>query len=449
MKKLPVIILIVCGLLAYAPEGWAQSSEDMQEYTVGADDILEINVLQPEKLTVTATVSPDGAITFPYIGNVQVKKMSLNQIQEEIQAKLSDGYMKYPLISVILKESRSRKFFVYGDVNKPGAYSMEQNTSVLKAISIAGGFSKNSPSSKVEVLRPRQDEAGYEKTDVDIKAVMKGNARADILLNPGDTIIVSEGKFFVYGDVNKPGVYSMEDQISVLKAVSLAGGFSKNASNSKVKLLRRNEQNEGQETIAVDIKAALKGSPGTDITLLAGDTVIVSEGKVFVYGEVAKPGVYSMEDDMTVLKAISLAGGFSKNASSSRVKVMRQKKDQEGQETIEVNIKQIMQNAPEKDMPLQPGDTVLISEGKFFVYGEVNRPGVYYMEDNITVLKAIAIAGGLSKFGSSGKVKILRPLPAGGYDTYRVNIKDIMDGSAESDIMLQPGDTVVVMEGLF
>jgi polysaccharide export outer membrane protein len=449
MKRLPGIILIVWGLLVYAPEGWTQSAADMQEYTVGADDILEINVLQPEKLTVTATVSPDGAITFPYIGNVQVKKMSLTQIQEEIQAKLSDGYMKYPLISVILKESRSRKFFVYGDVNKPGAYSMEQNTSVLKAISIAGGFSKNSPSSKVEVLRPRQGEAGYEKTDVDIKAVMKGNARADILLNPGDTIIVSEGKFFVYGDVNKPGVYSMEDQISVLKAVSLAGGFSKNASNSKVKLLRRKEQNEGQETIAVDIKAALKGNPGADMALLAGDTVIVSEGKVFVYGEVAKPGVYSMEDDMTVLKAISLAGGFSKNASSSRVKVMRQKKDREGQETIEVNIKEIMQNAPEKDMPLQPGDTVLISEGKFFVYGEVTRPGVYYMEDNITVLKAIAIAGGLSKFGSSGKVKILRPLQDGGYDTYRVNIKDIMDGSAESDIMLQPGDTVVVMEGLF
>jgi polysaccharide export outer membrane protein len=150
-----------------------------------------------------------------------------------------------------------------------------------------------------------------------------------------------------------------------------------------------------------------------------------------------------------VLKAISLAGGFSKNASSSRVKVMRQKKDGKGQEAIEVNIKAIMQNAPEKDMPLQPGDTVLISEGKFFVYGEVTHPGVYYMEDNITVLKAIAIAGGLSKFGSSGKVKILRPLQGGGYETYRVNVKDVMDGSAESDIMLQPGDTVVVMEGLF
>jgi polysaccharide export outer membrane protein len=90
-----------------------------------------------------------------------------------------------------------------------------------------------------------------------------------------------------------------------------------------------------------------------------------------------------------------------------------------------------------------------VSEGKFFVYGEVTHPGVYYMEDNITVLKAIAIAGGLSKFGSSGKVKILRPRLDGGYETFRVNVKDVMEGNAESDIMLQPGDTVVVMEGLF
>ncbi len=448
MKKIIWLMMIGMILLSGSVETKAQA-DDMREYTVGADDILEINVLQPEKLTITATVSPDGAITFPYIGNVLVKGMSLNQVQEEIQTKLSDGYMKYPLISVILKESRSRKFFVYGDVNKPGAYSMEQNTSVLKAISIAGGFSKNSPSSKVEVLRPRKNEAGYEKMDIDIKAVMKGDAQSDITIFPGDTIIVSEGKFFVYGDVNKPGVYSMEDRITVLKAISLAGGFSKNASNSKVKILRQKESGEGQDSVDVDIKDALKGNPGADIILLAADTVIVSEGKIFVYGEVAKPGVYSMEDDMTVLKAISLAGGFSKNASSSRVKVMRQKNDGEKQETIEVNIKAIMQNSPEKDLPLQPGDTVLVSEGKFFVYGEVTHPGVYYMEDNITVLKAIAIAGGLSKFGSSGRVKILRPLQEGGYETYRVNVKDVMEGVDSADIMLQPGDTVVVMEGLF
>ena len=449
MRLFVILMLVMLNLAIFMPPATAQVAADNKEYTVGVDDVLEINVLQPEKITVTAAVSPDGSITFPYIGSVQIKGMTLSRIQEEIQAKLSDGYMKYPLLSVILKESKSRKFFVYGDVNKPGAYPMELDTSVLKAISVAGGFSKNSTASKIEVLRPREKEAGYEKINVDIKAVMKGTPEADIILRAGDTIMVSEGKFFVYGDVTKAGVYSMEDEVTVLKAISLAGGFSKNASTSKVKVLRPKDGG-GQESVEVDIKEALKGVTGKDIVLRAGDTVIVSEGKIFVYGEVTKPGVYSMEDDITVLKAISIAGGFSKNASSSRVKVLRQKEKGEGQDSIDINIKAIMQNAQEKDIPLQPGDTVLVSEGKFFVYGEVNHPGVYYMEDNITVLKAIAIAGGFSKFGSSGKVKILRPrADTNGYETFKVNVKDVMDGNAESDIMLQPGDTVVIMEGMF
>ncbi len=134
------------------------------EYRVGVDDVIEVVILQPEKIAVTATVSPD-------------------------------GYMKYPVVVVTLKESRSKKFFVYGEVMKPGTYYLDENATVLKAISMAGGFTKYGSSSRVKVLRPKKDSPGYEAIKVNIKAVMDGASTDDVVLEPNDIIVVSEGIF--------------------------------------------------------------------------------------------------------------------------------------------------------------------------------------------------------------------------------------------------------------
>ena len=109
----------------------------LTDYAIGTDDVLEVSVLKPEELLSIVAVAPDGTISFPYIGSVEVRGRSIAQVQEEIQARLGDGYMKYPIVTVSLKESRSRKFFVYGQVLKPGSYPIEENMTVLRAISMA------------------------------------------------------------------------------------------------------------------------------------------------------------------------------------------------------------------------------------------------------------------------------------------------------------------------
>ena len=165
------------------------------EYQVGTNDILDINVLQPEQLLNTVTVSPDGSITFPYIGTVPVRGKTLAQIQDDIQKRLGDGFMKYPVVSVSLKESHSRRFFVYGEVSKPGAYDIEDNMTVLRGISMAGGFTQFGSASRVKVLRPKKGEGGYDVIKVNIKDVMDGVADADPAITQGDIIVVSEGIF--------------------------------------------------------------------------------------------------------------------------------------------------------------------------------------------------------------------------------------------------------------
>jgi len=165
------------------------------QYIVGIGDILDISVLQPDKLDAEVTVAPDGSINFPYVGMVPAKGFNLSQIQDNIQKKLSDGYMKYPIVSVSLKQSLSKKFFVYGEVIKPGTYYCDESTTVLRAISLAGGFTKFGSSSNVKVLRARKDKPGYDPIKVNVKGLMDGDAKEDILLMPDDILVVSEGMF--------------------------------------------------------------------------------------------------------------------------------------------------------------------------------------------------------------------------------------------------------------
>ncbi|OGR85663.1 MAG: hypothetical protein A2901_07805 [Elusimicrobia bacterium RIFCSPLOWO2_01_FULL_54_10] len=360
--KISSIVLSFFGVLAACGTAGANSN-----YAVGADDIIEISVLRPEKISNIVTVSPDGAISFPYIGSVFVKGMSLDQVQEAVRKRLADGFIKYPEVSVALKESKSKKIFISGEVGKPGPYPFEESMTVLKAISTAGGFAKNGSFGRGKLMR--QGRNGAQTTH---KLVIKGisddpSNDANRRLEPGDTLVILEDKFFVYGDVSNPGTYSMEENVTALKAISMVGGFTKNGPSSRVRVLRPKKNESDYETFNVNIKGIMAGtSDDTNMMLEPGDTVVVSEDKFHVYGAVTKPGTYPIEENTTVLKAISMVGGFTKYGSANRVKILRPRKDKAGHETIQVNIKEIMKGSnKEGDTVLEPGDTIVVSEGMF------------------------------------------------------------------------------------
>jgi len=181
---------------AVAPESNdAVIAQATASYTVGPDDILGIDILEPEKISTRAVVAPDGSITAPYIGQVQVAGQTPYLIRVAIEKRLTEGYLKSPSVMVSLLESHSRKFFVYGAVNRPGEYALADKMSVLRAISMAGGFTKFGSSSRVKVLRAKTDSNGYETIKINIKAVMDGDSKADLAIENGDIIVTSEGIF--------------------------------------------------------------------------------------------------------------------------------------------------------------------------------------------------------------------------------------------------------------
>ncbi len=191
----PAVEVPQATVLPEAESNDAVIAQATASYTVGPDDILGIDILEPEKISTRAVVAPDGSITAPYIGQVQVAGQTPYLIRVAIEKRLTDGYLKSPSVMVSLLESHSRKFFVYGAVNRPGEYALADKMSVLRAISMAGGFTKFGSSSRVKVLRAKANSAGYETIKINIKAVMDGYSKADLAIENGDIIVTSEGIF--------------------------------------------------------------------------------------------------------------------------------------------------------------------------------------------------------------------------------------------------------------
>ncbi len=200
MKR--ILFLAAVLLLSYSPWVAAQEPSAPESvaivsdgYTLGPMDVLGIEIIEPDKIATRATVSPDGSITVPYIGQVNVNGLTTTQIRERIEKRLADGYLKFPSVMVSLLESHSRKFFVYGAVIRPGEYDLPENMTVLRAISMAGGFTKFGSSNRVKVLRALKETKGYENIKININAVIDGDSQADLAIENGDIIVISEGIF--------------------------------------------------------------------------------------------------------------------------------------------------------------------------------------------------------------------------------------------------------------
>lgn len=280
IKNVIVVLFIsfnifITSSLCYADE----LKEEQQQYKVGFGDVLDISVLEHDELKTKAPVTSDGLISFPYIGSINVKGLSLSEIEKEISKRLSSSYIKYPVVSVTLTRFESVKFFVYGEVKNPGRFTLEGNMTVLKAISTAGGITPDGLYGKIKLRRKQKVGGEYKEINLDLKNSRESNINCDMLIEDEDIVIVERSKdFFVYGEVMKPGKYTLEDNMTVLRAISLAGGFAKYGSPDRVKILRTAQGKSGYENIKVDMKGAVKGEIGKDIRLESEDIVIVMEG---------------------------------------------------------------------------------------------------------------------------------------------------------------------------
>ena len=208
-------------------------------YRIGTNDVIRIQVFGEDDLTLESTVSGEGKINYPLLGVMQVGGQTIGDVQKDLTGRLASGYLRQPKVSVTIV--RHRNFYVGGEVKTPGGYSYQEGLTVQKAITMAGGFTEKSDKTDIKVTR------------LSGKGVDGVSGEGDLLVMPDDLIVVAQlQKFYVNGEVKKPGEYPYEKGLTVHKAITMAGGFTDKASTKRVKVLRRNNSDERTLEIALD-----------------------------------------------------------------------------------------------------------------------------------------------------------------------------------------------------
>jgi len=246
------------------------SREKKSAYYLAPDDVLEISVYGEPDLSVTLQVSEAGTIRYPLLGEIKVGELTAGEAAEKIEKLLEAGYLVAAQVNVLVKEYGN--VYVVGAVNEPGVYDLSKNDlTPLDAINfLAGGLKDNANKSRVKI---------YRKAERDRKEIIVNleDQTRTFFIDVGDRIVVDEYKdIAIFGEVKEPGKYAFRKGLTVVDAISLAGGFTEIASQNGVRVVRQVES--GKKTIKVPVGYILRrGDRSKDLELNEGDTIVVPE----------------------------------------------------------------------------------------------------------------------------------------------------------------------------
>ena len=306
MRFIPAATLALTALLVAAPLS-APAAQDppppaapvedstapgtITEYEIGPEDIRKVTVYGHDDLTQTVLIQADGTFMFPLIGTVKASDMTALELERKIGTLLSQGYIRKPQVTVVVEEYRSKTVFVVGEVARPGTYPFSGKGMTLVSLLAKAGPMTINAGAEVVVVRPQEG-----------------------------------------SDVTGP----------VLPFEVAEDGSSQDPRKQDADVFRINVR---------DIQA---GALEKNIDLQPRDTVFVPQApKVFITGEVKKPGAYPWFPGMSARQLISVAGGLTPEGSDGRLKIVRETDN----ETREDGIK--------KDEDVKPGETLVVRRRLF------------------------------------------------------------------------------------
>jgi polysaccharide biosynthesis/export protein len=159
-------------------------------FRIGREDVLDIAVWRDADLSRVLPVRPDGFITMPMAGEVMAAGKTPTELEQEIKSKLSP-FVQEPRVTVIVREVNSSRVFVTGEVTRPGVYPLRGRVSLLQVIAQAGGFTDFADSDEIVVIRSDEKSTNIPVRYSDlVKASEDDKERYDVILRPGDTIVV-------------------------------------------------------------------------------------------------------------------------------------------------------------------------------------------------------------------------------------------------------------------
>lgn len=423
-----------------------------QNYQLGPGDAVFIDIYGASQKTINATVSPDGDVTIPGFGPVQVSGLTVGQANARLRATLGARYSSSK-VRLTVGQTKTITVNIMGEVKVPGTYTLSAFSSVFRALYMAGGPNDIGTLRNIKVFRRNRLIAVVDVYDYILNGKASNIHLADedvIAVGPYDCLVNMTGK------VKRPMYYEMRKNESVGSLIKYAGGFANDAYTKSVRIIRKTGRKYAVFNVDEFDMSSFHIADGDSVNV---DSIIPRyENTVELKGAVFRPGLYQIGSNINSVRTLlTQAEGVTEDAFTAHAVMHRMKADRT-LEVIPVDIDGIM-SGQVADIPLRENDVLFVptkqammQQQTITIHGEVHYPGIYQYADNQTIEDFILQAGGLKETASTVKVDVARRIEnpkAVVTDsviakTYSFALKDgfVIDG--EPGFKLMPYDEVYV-----
>ncbi len=406
--------------------------QNAEKYTIQPQDKLNIQVAGENDLCGVFVVGPQGDINYPLLGAVYIQGLSLGEVKDFLTDSLGKKYLVNPRVQVTFSEMPQRSISEKSlpasvptvpsiqDVLAKVQNTKSDNSQDLKSEIMS--MITPSPATKAESLMNYSD-AGATSFDSDI-------------IDTGDKLNIQ-----VYKEPDLSGVFSVNSSGKINYPL-LGEVYAQSLSLEELKQFLYDKLNEKYVT-----------NPQIEITITESSTKSVS-----MLGQINKPGNYILTHHLTLLKLISQNGGFTPDASTKNVRIVRTNGDGK-KETLEVDVDKVIQGLAD-DVILRSGDIIFVdfrskeevkkevAKNYITLLGQVAKPGNYFYSPKLTLIRLIGEAGGFSPSAATNRIKIVRNGKDGKQQILFVDAGRIMGGGVK-DLEVEEGDLIIVPESYF
>lgn len=272
----------------------AVENHNLSSYVLGVGDQISVWALSAEEISdKPIPIGPSGFVNFPMVGRVRVTGLTVEDLEAELNTKLN-VYIKDPQVTVTVTQYSSKPVSLIGAVRNPGVHQIERPMTLVETLSLAGGLTDNA-GPRVKITR-RQEwgplplpgsepdvSGGFSVAELYLSEIIEAkNPEKNILVQPHDVITVpSADTVYIIGAVNKPGAFLLTDRdsVSVLTALSLAGGLDNTIASAKnVRVLRQQPDQAERVEIAINVRDILNGKT-SDQFLEADDILFIPDSR--------------------------------------------------------------------------------------------------------------------------------------------------------------------------
>ena len=392
-----------------------------------------------------------GSVSLPKGGRLVARGMSLPQFQKAVQDHLQRELSKNVKVIATLDKLKSMQILIFGEAFRPGSYSVSAVTTLFNALFAGGGPNENGSLRDIKLVR-RNTTVSADFYDY----LMKGDARSDYPLQPGDAIFIGRsGKLVsIAGEVGRPAVYELRKDENVRALVAMADGIKPTGLSNKVHILSV-VPNKQRAVADVDLSAK---SLVTDREIYDGDVVTVDpiisyvENQVTLTGNVKVPGVYELKEHMRVSDLFNGINEPWGEAYLERANIFRLDKDRKTTTVIPFNLEKALQKDPANDLELVTQDKIVVYskwDVKYYpemlvtISGAVQRPGDYVRTVGMRLKDLLDVAGGVLP-GTSNVIAIAKARSRDEIRTLNIRLDLLEKGDESQNVPLDDMDIVMV-----